>query len=121
MSNFTFQNDGQILQYTNYFDSPEAQAGEFYLTWNAGVARLLVPDNQKYLLPEMRTAKCVEIIIIECGLQIIFDDKTDMPFAIVIAKEQTDRVLSKSEVGKKCLFSVYIRLGEKYQFEAVII
>ncbi|WP_298624545.1 hypothetical protein [uncultured Legionella sp.] len=117
---YTFENTGVILQRTNYFDSAAAKEGEFYLTWNAGCARLLVPDNQKHLLSEMRQSKFVSISLIPGGLEILFDDETDEPFMIQIAQEQTDRVISIDELGKTFQFSVYIRLGEKYAFPGII-
>lgn len=117
---YTFENTGVILQRTNYFDSTAAKEGEFYLTWNAGCARLLVPDNQKHLLSEMRQSKLVSISLIPGGLEILFDDETDSPFMILIAQEQTDRVISSDELGKTFQFSVYIRLGEKLAFPGII-
>ncbi len=116
----TFENDGIILQRTNYFDSPQAQSGEFYLTWNAGCARLLVPDNQKHQLTEMKTGKRVIISAIPNGLEIVFDDDSETPFLIQLAQEQTDRVITVSDIGDDFQFSVYIRLGEKYAFQGRI-
>src|ERR1700744_5802447 len=40
----TIANDGQNLITTNYWDSEYAKMGLIYLTWNAGAARLLLPD-----------------------------------------------------------------------------
>lgn len=117
---YTFENNGVILQRTNYFDSQAAQKGDFYLTWNAGCARLLVPDNQKPVLSEMRQSKFVSISLIPDGLEILFDDETDYPFMIQIAQEQTDRVISSDEVGKVFQFSVYERLGEKFAFSGIV-
>lgn len=113
----TIENDGEILQRTNYFDTPQAMRGEAYLTWNAGYGRLLVPDNRKTWLTEMRTAKKVEIEKIPGGMQIFFDDLTPMPFSVQIADQQTDRSLEKG----KCKLSVYVRLGEKFQFDCEVI
>lgn len=113
---YTFENSGHLLQRTNYFDSPAALNGQFYLSWNANCARLLVPDNQKHLLQEMKTGKRVEIEIITGGINLVFDDDTETPFVITLAKEQCDRVLTEKDQGADCLVSVYIRLGEKYQF-----
>lgn len=117
---YTFENDGAILQRTNYFDSPAAEEGEFYLTWNAGCARLLIPDNQKHLLAEMRHTKLVSISLITGGLEILFDDETDSPFVIQIAKEQMDLEVSKEDVGKQFQFSIYIRVGEKFILPGII-
>jgi hypothetical protein len=116
----TFLNDGIVLQSTNYFDTPMAKAGEFYLSWNAGCARFLVPDIQKHLLPEMKTAKQILLAPIPGGLEIVFDDGSDLPFLIHIAQEQTDRILTKKDIGAVFQFSVYIRWGEKYAFPGII-
>jgi len=92
------ENRGQAIVKTNYWDSEYAQAGMFYLSWNAGAARLLVPDAQKLTLPEMRTAKYV---IVSRGpwddhggrdaLELLFEDGSDAPFAVHLVSEQTDR------------------------------
>ena len=55
------KNQGQAIVETNYFDSAHAQAGALYLSWNARAARLLVPDNQKQILRELRDAR--EVLI----------------------------------------------------------
>lgn len=119
MTLYTFENTGPILERTNYYDSDAANAGEFYLTWNAGVARLLVPDNQKNILAKIRTSKRVSISIIKGGLEIIFDDDSDYQFMIQIAQEQTDRIITSDDIGDAFQCSVYIRFGEKYAFPGV--
>ncbi len=51
---FFIENEGQAVTRTDYWQSVQAQAGYVYLSWNAGAARLLVPDAAKHLLREMR-------------------------------------------------------------------
>lgn len=51
---FFIENEGQAVARTDYWQSVQAQAGYVYLSWNAGAARLLVPDVAKHLLREMR-------------------------------------------------------------------
>ncbi len=51
---FFIENEGQAVARTDYWQSVQAQAGYVYLSWNAGAARLLVPDAAKHLLREMR-------------------------------------------------------------------
>lgn len=111
-----FENEGDLLQRTNYFDLPQAQKGEFFLTWNAGAARMLVPDVQKHLLHEMRSAHHVEMIQYKDRINIMFDDGGPSPFCIVIDNAQVDFV--QTEPGSDIPFSVYIRLGEKYRFNS---
>ena len=107
------ENDGQILQRTSYFTTAQAARGEFYLTWNAGCARLLVPEQQKHTLKEMR---CEHVLITKKKdrISILFDDKSEKPFVVNIALEQNDRKIDPGD----CLLSVYISAGEKYQFPA---
>lgn len=49
------ENQGAEIASTNYWDTPHAQRGFCYLSGNAGVWRLLVPEAQAALLAEMRT------------------------------------------------------------------
>jgi hypothetical protein len=58
---FEIINQGQSIQSTTYWDTDHARAGYFYLSWNAGTARLLVPDIQKPLLREMQGTR--EVIV----------------------------------------------------------
>jgi len=107
----TIENNGQIVNMTNYYDTAQAQRGEMYLTWNAGCARLLVPQSQREHIKDM---KCDHVVITKKkeGIQILFDDLSDHPFVLVIAHEQNDRPITNGD----CVFSVYIKLGEKFQF-----
>ncbi|EHV4930117.1 hypothetical protein K0P21_004677 [Escherichia coli] len=50
---FFIENEGQAVARTDYWQSVQAQARYVYLSWNAGAARLLVPDAAKHLLREM--------------------------------------------------------------------
>jgi hypothetical protein len=119
MNLYTFENTGIILQRTNYFDSDAAKAGQFFLSWNAGAARLLIPDNQKHVLSEIRSTKKVIISLLDGGLQILFDDNTDYPFLIQLPEEQMDRIITKKDAGNVFQFSVYILLGEKFAFPGI--
>lgn len=39
-------NDGQAISTTNYFDTEHALSGFYYLSWNDGAGRLLIPDSK---------------------------------------------------------------------------
>ncbi|WP_246538678.1 hypothetical protein [Nissabacter archeti] len=60
----TFQNDGQLIAWTNYWQSELAIKGFFFLSWNAGAARLLIPDVHQGLL---RETTGTEFVIITRG------------------------------------------------------
>lgn len=91
----TFANDGPLLKHTNYWDSEYFHSGYALLSWNAGTARLLLPDLLKPELREMKTAK--QVIISRGpmlhaggrdGLEILFDDYSDTPYALSMSIEQ---------------------------------
>ena len=63
---FFIENEGQAVAGTDYWQSVQAQAGYVYLSWNAGAARLLVPDAAKHLLREMRGAEYVITVREHC-------------------------------------------------------
>lgn len=97
---FFIENEGQAVAGTDYWQSVQAQAGYVYLSWNAGAARLLVPDAAKHLLREMRGA---EYVIISKGalhgrdaLELVFEDGSDAPFVIHMLSEQCDRLLPEN-------------------------
>jgi hypothetical protein len=116
----TIANQGQRIASTNYWDSDHAKAGYLYLSWNAGAARLLLPDNQKSMLREMKTGKYV---IVSRGpwpehgnreaLELLFEDGSDIPFTIHLVAEQTDRLLPEDNQGGGFVVTVWTRGGEK--------
>lgn len=116
----TIQNRGQAIANTNYWDSEHALAGYCYLTWNAGAARVLLPDAQKHLLPEMRSAKYVIISrgpwIDQGGrgaLELLFEDGSDSPFCLHLVAEQCDRLIPETDQGGGFVVTVWTRGGEK--------
>lgn len=114
-----FKNDGEKLVSTNYFDSNFAKLGEFYLTWNNNVGRLLVPDLMIGVIDEIKSTTIVEIEYIDGGLDLFFiDDDPDYPYQIRIAKEQTDRFDRKKGKTK---IAVYTKSGLINTFDAEVI
>lgn len=113
-------NRGQAIANTNFFDSEHARKGLFYLSWNAGAGRLLVPDCQKHLVSEMRTAKYVIISRgpwIEQGdidaLEMLFEDHSDSPFVLMMSHAQCDRLLPVKDQGVGFFINVWTRGGQK--------
>ena len=114
------QNRGQALLATDYWDSPNARAGYFYLSWNAGAWRVLVPDNQKPALREMRTA--VEVIVSRGpwsdqggreALELLWEDGSDNPYCLHLVAEQTDRLLPDTDQGGGFVITAWTRGGLK--------
>jgi len=116
----TIVNRGQAIESTNYWDTEHAQAGLFYLTWNAGAGRLLVPDPQKAAVREMRTA---QYVIVSRGpwpdqggrdaLELLFEDGSDSPYCLHLSAEQTDRLLPETDQGGGFVITVWTRGGQK--------
>ena len=108
----TIANNGPDLAETNYWDSDHAAQGLCYLSGNAGVWRLLVPDLAESSLPEMRTARTVTIepsISMAGCLDVVFEDGTHSPFALTIDKRQVDRAMTPG----RCRLTVWTRLAGK--------
>ncbi len=117
-------NDGPLIKTTNYWGSPYALSGYAYLTWNAGTARLLLPDSIKYTLRDMATAK---FVIISCGpsindggragLEVMFEDYSDTPFVLNMCIEQASHVPLEHNLEKFTL-AVWTRGGLKQRHSA---
>jgi hypothetical protein len=113
----TVSNDGPHVIATNYFDTPQAQQGFLYASWNAGALRLLLPDNQTHALAEMRSARNV---VVTKGhhaaagrelFEILFDDDTDEPFMVLLDPNNSDRQVGRESHGKPLSVHVYTRTG----------
>ena len=114
------ENRGQAIASTNYWGSEHAAAGLLYLSWNASAARLMVPDSQKSLLREMRGAR--EVIVSRGpwveqgareGLELLWEDGTDNPFAVHLVAEQTDRLIPETQQGAGFDVTAWTRGGVK--------
>jgi hypothetical protein len=118
-----FSNDGAEIVKTNYFDSDWAVEGYFFLTWNAGVARLVVPDSRLDLLNDLTSA---EFVILSTGpwdtlsadgrrdmIELLFEDSSDAPLALHISMEQTDRALAISPDTDKATLTIWTRAGKQ--------
>jgi hypothetical protein len=114
-------NRGQAITSTNYWDSEAARAGLYYLSWNAGAARLLVPDGEEHQIQEMSTATFVSISQGPLGgdrkkevLELLFDDKSEYPFLLFLGMSQTDRrIHAQPGRAESTVLSVWTRGGEQ--------
>jgi hypothetical protein len=110
------ENHGKDLINANYWSSPMAAAGFFFLSINAGCARLLIPDSLKpVLLPVFRTTKHAvmrrthdEPRMSKICLQILFEDMSDSPYVISMDPQSTDRVPAKSDDKRIFSFAAYV-------------
>ena len=120
----TIANDGPLIKHTNYWQSQPFHSGYAMLSWNAGTARLLVPDALKPGLREMATAKYAIISIgpmIQAGgrdgLEILFEDFSDQPYALTMCIEQAVQVPNEAVMDNFTL-SIWTRGGLKQRHPA---
>lgn len=92
-------NAGPDIARTNYFDTHHARHGLYYLNWNAGAARLLVPDSAVPALEDMRTTK--RSVIVTRGMldgmdayELFFDDDSQDPFSVTADARHSDRTIT---------------------------
>jgi hypothetical protein len=117
----TVGNRGQdiSLEETNYWNTEMAHRGRLFLSWNAGVGRLLVPDCLTSAIPEMLTGK---LAVISRGawpagqkadaIEIMFDDDSNDPFSIHLYVEQCSQMLPDSDIGTEFPFTIWTRNGK---------
>lgn len=117
-------NDGKKIKDTNYFDTEHAKNDFVYFSFNAGCARLLLPDGLKNYLNDIKTAKYVIISLGNWqdhnrqGIELLFEDGSDSPFSIHLATEQCDRTLTQKDDKKEFDFKIYTRDGEIFSCTA---
>ena len=114
----TITNNGSDLASTNYWDGEHARAGFFYLSWNAGAGRLLVPDSRLADLQEMGTASYVIVSRgpwpargAREGIELLFEDGSDAPFCLHLSAEQSDRLLPDVDQGGGFEIAAWTRSG----------
>lgn len=105
------KNNGQEILSSNFWDSDTAS---FFLSVNAGAARLLVPDSRIDEVQKMMTARRVIISRGPCwpradkdAIEIIFDNGSNTTYSIQLMAEQTDDLIPNSMHGSSIVFSAW--------------
>lgn len=100
--------DGPEVTSTNYFESAHARAGFLYLSGNANVWRLLVPDKVVGLLTEISAAQRATICKAKHEgrdvAQILIFDNQPEPYAITVSVEQVDRDIRPPGVSRMLFY-----------------
>ena len=109
-------NNGPLIRETNFWETQIAKQGFLFLSFNAGAARLLVPENHEYLR-DMTTS---EYAILTRGrwngqpsYELLFEDNSDSPYMVFMNSSTFDRMLPESEAGSDLPLLVYVR-GEEH-------
>lgn len=117
-----FKNNGQAIVSTNYWQSEQAAAGLFFLSWNAAAGRVLVPRLQvdAGALREMASAASVIVSAgpwVEQGgraaVELLWEDGSEAPFCVHLVAEQTDRWLPAADQGGGFVVTAWSEDGEQ--------
>lgn len=113
------RNEGADIVDTNYWSHAFNERGEFFLSTNAGAIRLLMPTSQRAALAEMRTGNMVVLTRGRYhpnrpddpeqgdGVELLFDDGSETPFALFIGAHQIDRLWPGEWDTREVPFVVY--------------
>jgi hypothetical protein len=115
----TIENDGPEIVASNYWNSEMARKGAFFLSFNEGAARLLVPDNRINEVREIETG--TTLVILSRGpwagksaaIEMLFEYNSGMPYSISLGPEHIDRLIPASEHGRDLKFSAWRRNAVK--------
>jgi hypothetical protein len=113
----SIHNDGGEIVSTNYWQSDLAAGGKFFLSFNAGTVRLLVPPILIETLREMETGKTIVLTLgehqrKEGAVELLFDDGSNAPFAILLDPVQLERRWPTADDGREVPFAVYTTTGK---------
>ena len=121
--NILIGNKGQEIVETNFFQTDFSKSNLFYLSWNAGAARLLIPIFDEVTLNEIKTA---DYVVISRGLlngadafELLFEDHTATPFCIHMEAAMSDRNLPSSDDGRVLDFIALTHTGEQFKMRGV--
>jgi hypothetical protein len=110
------KNDNYNITETNYWETTIAKKGLFFMSLNDGFYRLLVPETHENIVQEVLHASRV---IITRGsapqldpprpdaFEIVFEDGTDSPYAILMTPDYWDRFPSNEDLGHKGTLAIY--------------
>jgi hypothetical protein len=122
MERLAIQNKGPLIVQSNFWEMEFAKQGLYYLSINAGVFRLLVPETDRELIPDMkRGAKHVVISMLIRGkwqraeycMEFMIEDSSDDPWSCHFSPGQIDRAPSRDSVGKQWAATVWNFEGGK--------
>lgn len=99
---------------TNYWTLPDCKE-QFYMSFNAGACRILLPQRFQHYLRDMKTSKQRVITFGEyspfgdqMAYEVLFDDHSDRPFSMATTLGAVDRYLSDTDHGEVIELSVWL-------------
>jgi hypothetical protein len=118
---FIKNEDHKIIE-TNYWETTPSKKGLYYMSLNAGYYRLLVPKNNDNFEKEISTAKYA---VISRGaasqlnpprpdaFEIVFEDGTDSPYAIIMTPDYWDRYPGDEDEGWNGKMAIYCNYSKE--------
>lgn len=107
-------NHGQLITGTNYWELAVEEAGNIFVSCNAGAIRVLVPRVHRRIIGDMRSAKyCVlsrgpwPAMRLAEAVEILWDDLTDDPFALHLSPESFDCLPAEPPAGQEWICSAW--------------
>jgi len=120
-----FNSDGSELIHTNYFETQMCKDGVIFLSWNAGSARLLLPEQHHSILAEAMNQNVSHVLMRKVtlptgadGIEMVFDDGSVCPYTVTITVDATDRLLTGIGL-ESFMFAIYSKAGKEYQLTAI--
>lgn len=119
----TVKNRGSAIEETNFFETEHARNGCFYISFNAGTARVLMP---KKILEKADISDDVTEVIItygywdraeDYGFELLFEDNTVHPFCMYTQINMVNRLL-KNKVVHTLPLHIYSEDGLERIFKA---
>ena len=117
------KNSAQEIIGTNFWEPEHAHRGVFYLSLHAGVFRLLVPEAHTSAVAEFRRAH--EVFVSRgpwtaaggrsrgrAALEILFDDRSNNPFALHLDARQVDRMPASTDVSREWALTAWVWQGK---------
>ena len=93
----------QLIEATDFWESELNTLGYFFVSFNAGAARILVPDKYSWMLDEMRTGKHAVMKSNadpetgKASYEIIFENFSGTPFRLHLEDVQSGSWVYQSE------------------------
>lgn len=125
IANNNNENDYGIAQ-TNYFNSPMAKSGHFFLSVYRGF-RLLIPESLKNMKSEIKkTESLIEHVVITKGpvkgynndfYEIMFEDNTETPLCIYTTDKASDFNPDDTYLNRETSLKVYYSLDDMDEYK----
>lgn len=114
----TITNHGSLITASNFWETGAALRGRLYLSLNAGAIRLMVPDNQRARISDMRPrSKYVVVSFLPAekwregayAVEWMVEDGRGDPWSCHLSPGQIDRMPLAEDVGREWIATVWDR------------